>query len=441
MEIACTPHLMRHSWWMRERRVTVRRGGLMVFVFGDCELDLSRFELRRGGAVQPVEPQVFDVLAVLLRERHRVVMKEELLDTVWGDRFVSESTLASRLKAARRAIGDDGQAQRLIRTVHGRGYQFVGEVTESATPQPPPSSSPPPQRIKFCTVEDGTRLAYATMGSGPPLVKAANWLSHLDYDWQSPVWRHWLVELAGRFTLLRYDERGCGLSDWEVPRFSFDAWIEDLEAVVDAAGFDRFPLLGISQGAPVAVAYAVRHPERVSHLVLLGGFAKGWRKRAQTSEDLELAEARVEMARLAWGRPDSTYRQVFIAELLPEATQEEWRVFDELQRRSTSAENAWRFLNEFADIDVVGLARKVTTPTLILCARREPANMFEQSRQLASLIPGSRLVPLDSANHLLPEYDPAWRHFLAEVDGFLRPGPDRSVDDAALASDVDRFGP
>jgi pimeloyl-ACP methyl ester carboxylesterase len=392
----------------------------MAFVFDDYELDLSRFELRLRGVVQPVEPQVFDVLAVLLRERHRVVTKEELLDTVWGNRFVSESALTSRIKSARQAIGDTGRERRLIRTVHRRGYQFVGEVTESSAPEPV-ITDPPPQHIRFCTVPDGTRLAYATMGSGPPLVKAANWLSHLDYDWQSAVWRHWLVELSRRFTLLRYDERGCGLSDWEVPRFSFDAWIEDLEVVVDAAGFDRFPLLGISQGAPVAVAYAVRHPERVSHLVLLGGFATGWRKRARTSEDLELAEARVEMARLAWGRPDSTYRQMFVAEFLPEATQEEWQVFDELQRRSTSAENAWRFLNEFADIDVIDLAPRVAAPTLIMCARREPANMFEQSRLLASLIPGSRLIPLDSANHLLPEYDPAWRQFLTELDAFLPP--------------------
>ncbi|HEX6196097.1 MAG TPA: alpha/beta fold hydrolase [Gemmatimonadaceae bacterium] len=393
----------------------------MVFVFADCELDLTRFELRRAGSVVPIEPQVFDVLAVLIRERGRVVTKEELLDTVWGNRFVSESTLTSRVKAARRAIGDDGQAQRLIRTVHGRGYQFVGTAEEARTDTPAPTDPEhsPPQQIRFCTVPDGTRLAYATMGSGPPLVKAANWLSHLDYDWQSPVWRHWLVELSQRFTLLRYDERGCGLSEWNVSRFSFDDWIDDLEAVVDAAGFERFPLLGISQGAAVAIAYAVRHPERVTHLLLLGGFVKGRRKRARTNEELELVETRIDLARLAWGRPDPTYRQIFVARFLPEATQEEWKVFDELQRRSTSPENAWRFLNEFADIDVADLASKVATPTLIMCARREPDNMFEQSRLLASLIPGSRLVPLDSANHLLPEHDPGWRHFLAEIDAFL----------------------
>jgi len=249
----------------------------------------------------------------------------------------------------------------------------------------------------------------------------ANWLSHLDYDWESPVWRHWLVELSSRFRLVRYDERGCGLSDWEVPRFSFDAWVDDLETIVDAAGLDRFPLLGISQGGPVAVAYAVRHPDRVSHLVLLGAFVQGRRKRAVTSDERELAEARIDMARLGWGRRDSTYRQVFVARFLPDASQQEWRDFDELQQRTTSAENAGRFLDEFAGIDVTNLALQVTVPTLILCSRREPDNVFEQSRKLAALIPGSRLVPLDSANHLLPARDPAWKHFLAEVDAFLAP--------------------
>jgi pimeloyl-ACP methyl ester carboxylesterase/DNA-binding winged helix-turn-helix (wHTH) protein len=406
----------------------------LIFVFDGCELDLDRYELRRGGTIEPVEPQVFDVLAVLIRERTRVVPKTALLDAVWGNRFVSESALTSRVKAARRAIGDDGRAQRLIRTAHGRGYQFVGEVAERsaheaapgmaspadpAGPTGPSARSLPAQQIRFCTARDGTRLAYATIGSGPPLVKAANWLSHLDYDWESPVWRHWLDELSRRFQLVRYDERGCGLSDWDVPRLAFDDWVEDLETVVDAAGLDRFPLLGISQGGPVAIAYAVRHPERVSHLVLLGAFAQGRRKRARTPEERQLAEARIDLVRLGWGRPDPTYRQTFVARFLPEGTQDQWRAFDELQVRSTSPANAWRFLDEFANIDVCDLAPKVTAPTLIICSRREPDNNFEQSRVLTALIPGSRLAPLDSANHLLPEQDPAWRGFLAEIDEFL----------------------
>jgi len=393
----------------------------VIFVFGDCELDLGRFELRRAGRLRPVEPQVFDLLAVLIRERHRVVPKEELLDTVWGNRFVSESALTSRVKAARQAIGDDGRSQRLIRTAHGRGYQFVVPADEVAQPDPvvsvPPT--PPMQEIRFCTAGDGTRLAYAISGAGPPLVKAANWLSHLAYDWESPVWRHWLAELSRRFRLVRYDERGCGLSDWDIGRFSFDDWVDDLEAVVDAAGLDQFPLLGISQGGPVAIAYAARHPERVTHLVLLGSFAQGRRKGARTANELALAEARIEIVRLGWGHPDPTYRQIFISRFLPEATQEQWRSFDELQRRSTSPDNAWRFVDEFGNIDVTSLASKLTVPTLIMCSRREPDNRFEQSRLLATLIPGSRLIPLDSSNHLLPERDPAWKHFLAELDRFL----------------------
>jgi pimeloyl-ACP methyl ester carboxylesterase len=170
----------------------------------------------------------------------------------------------------RRAVGDSGQAQRVVRTVQGRGYQFVAEVNEGKLASPDVDTEPPRQDISFCVTGDGVRLASATMGAGPALVKAANWLSHLDYDRETVVWRHWLVELSRRYRLLRYDERGCGLSDWDVPDFSLDSWVRDLEAVVDAAGLDRFPLLGISRGGPVAVAYAVRNPERVSHLVLFG---------------------------------------------------------------------------------------------------------------------------------------------------------------------------
>jgi pimeloyl-ACP methyl ester carboxylesterase/DNA-binding winged helix-turn-helix (wHTH) protein len=396
----------------------------VIYAFDDSELDLRRYELRRGGRARRIEPQVFDVLVLLVRERDRVVTKEEILDTVWGDRFVSESALTSRIKALRQALGDDGKAQRLVRTVRGRGYQFVGKVDEidghpTVTPTALAPGEPPPQEIRFCTTDDGVRLAYATMGAGPPLVKVANWLSHLDYDRETAVWRHWLRELSHRHRLIRYDERGCGLSDWDVPDFSLEAWVRDLETVVDAAGLDRFPLLGISQGGPVAVTYAVRHPERVSHLVLLGAFARGRNRRVATRDERQLEEARFEIVRLGWGRPDPTYRQIFVARFLPEGTQEEWREFDELQRRSTSPDNAWRFVREFSNIDITDVAPRVSVPTLVACARNEPDNVFEQSRELASLIPGSALLPLDSCNHLLPERDPAWPRFLAAVDAFL----------------------
>jgi pimeloyl-ACP methyl ester carboxylesterase/DNA-binding winged helix-turn-helix (wHTH) protein len=396
----------------------------VIYAFGDCELDDQRFELRRDGEVVPVEPQVFDVFLLLVRNRDRVVPKEELLDAVWGDRFVSESALTSRIKALRRAVGDDGRAQAIIRTAHGRGYQFVAPIQERAPTGATGARRPlPRQEVRFARTDDGVRLAYAELGSGPPLVKVANWLSHLDHDADTVVWRHWLAELSSRFRLLRYDERGCGLSDWDVEDFSVEVWVRDLETVVDAAGLDRFPLLGISQGGPVAITYAVRHPERVSHLVLFGSYAQGRRRRPHDPGSAARADALIELLRVGWGSADPQYRQVFVARFLPDASQEEWKAFDDLQRISTSADNAWRFVNAFADIDVTEEAARVQAPTLVACARREPENLFDQSRVLASLIPGSRLVSLDSANHLLPERDPAWPQFLAELDAFFAEHP------------------
>ena len=243
----------------------------------------------------------------LIRHRDRVVTKVELLDTVWGDRFVSESALASRLKSARRAVGDDGSGQRVIRTVFGRGYQFVAPVVEHHEPgtRAPPataiSQTLQQQTVRFCTASDGHRIAYATIGSGPVLVKAANWLTHLDHDRETSVWAHWLEGLARGRTLLRYDERGCGMSDWDVEHFRFEDWVDDLETVVDAAGLDQFPLLGVSQGAAVAVAFAAEHPERVTRLVLASAYARGRLARATDDDQRREAALDLEVARRRMG--------------------------------------------------------------------------------------------------------------------------------------------
>ena len=245
----------------------------MPLIFDDCEIHGDRRELHRNGIVVHLEPQVFDVLVHLVRHRDRVVSKEELIRSVWDGRAVSDDALTSRVSAARRAIGDTGAEQRLIRTVTRRGFRFVGEVREELNDDP---KMPGLQRsVRFCKAADGVHLAVATAGSGPPLVKTANWLNHLEFDWQSPLWSPLFSRLAAHCTLVRYDERGTGLSDRDVPEFSFEAFVQDLETVVDECGLRRFALLGISQGAPVAIAYSVRHPERVSRLVLCWGFAKG----------------------------------------------------------------------------------------------------------------------------------------------------------------------
>ena len=375
-----------------------------------------------GGESVHVEPQVFDVLAHLVEHRDRVVAKAELLDAVWKHQFVSESALTTRIKQVRQAVGDSGRQQRIVQTVHGRGYRFVAPVEELPDAKeravlPVPSDLR--QEIRFCTTADGTRLAYATVGSGPPLVRAAHWITHLDYDWQSPVWRHWLVGLGRRHTLVRYDERGCGLSDHDVVNFTLDAWVEDLETVVDDLGLDRFPLLGVSQGGAVAVAYAARHPERVSRLVLCGAYTQGRLRRAATDEQRREAALQFEMVRLGWGRDDPAFRRFFTSSFIPDAPPELWESFAELLRRTTSAQNAARLLEAWADIDVTDEATRVQAPTLVLHARDELRVPMEQAQRLATLIPGARFVPLASRNHLLRADEPAWDVFLDEVDSFL----------------------
>lgn len=384
-----------------------------------------------------VEPQVFDVLSVLIAHRDRVVTKEELLDTVWGDRFVSDTTVTTRIKEARRAIDDDGETQRWIRTVRGRGYQFVGAVVEASEGDAPNAArhggieslateqaeaAAPAGEVRFCRSADGVRIAYAATGSGAPLVKAANWMTHLGYDATSPVWRHWLRTLSDGHRLIRYDERGCGLSQWDLPRdsFSFEGWVRDLEAVVDAAGLEQFPLLGISQGAAVAIAYAVLHPQRVERLILVGGYAAGRAVRARTEREQAAAALDIELARVGWGVSDPAFRRVFAMQFYPDGPPSLWDAFDELQRRTTSPDNAVRFLQEFAAIDVRELAGHVRCPTLLLHSRDDLRVTYGAAAvPLAQSIPGSRLVSLPSRNHLLIADEPAWSVLLDELHRFL----------------------
>jgi len=277
----------------------------------------------------------------------------------------------------------------------------------------------PRQSIRFCTSNDGTRIAFAESGAGPPLIKAANWLSHLEFDWDSPVWRHWLVELSRTHRLVRYDERGCGLSDWNVEDLSFEAWLRDLELVVDATGLERFPLLGISQGASIAIAYAVKYPERVSHLVLHGGYARGRALRSANDGQRESAELMLKLMEMGWGGENPAFRQFFTSHFIPDASLEQQRWFNELQRISTSPANAVRFMKVLTEIDVEALLPRVACPTLILHPTHDAAVAFEEGRLMASRIPGARFVPLESGNHLLLESEPAWRRFTEELETFL----------------------
>src|SRR5438067_4712463 len=287
-----------------------------------------------------------------------------------------------------------------------------------------------PQQIRFCTSHDRARIAYATSGAGAPLVKAANWLSHLEFDGGSPVWNHLLRELSRRHTLVRYDARGCGLSDWDVEP-SFDAWVRDLEAVVEASGCERFPLLGISQGASIAIAYAVRHPERVSHLILHGGYARGRLHWSGTSKAQDEAEMMIKLAELGWGQQNPAFRQFFTTQFIPDGTPEQHQWFNELDRLSTSAHDAGRLMRVVHEIDVVPLLQRVSCPTLVFHSVRDARVPFAEGRLIATSISGARFVPLDSNNHLLLDSEPAWSRFVSELRGFL---PSLNVRDPAFKS-------
>lgn len=274
------------------------------------------------------------------------------------------------------------------------------------------------QKIQFCTAKDGVRLAYACVGDGPHLVKAANWLNHLELDWDAPIWAPMFQELARDHTFVRYDERGNGMSEGEVDDISFDAFVRDLETVVDAAGIDRFPLLGLSQGCAVAIAYAVRHPERVSHLILWGGYAAGWRIDG-TADVIEEREAIITLVRKGWGRSDAAYRQMVTATFMPTATAEELDWFNSFQRQTVTPENAARYLEVFADIDVRENLKDVQAPTLVMHARGDRRIPLTTGGQLAAEIRGAEFVTLDSDNHLLLGREPASTAFVAHIRQFL----------------------
>jgi pimeloyl-ACP methyl ester carboxylesterase len=294
--------------------------------------------------------------------------------------------------------------------------------TESAQPADAPSRSAPlaTQRVHFCTTTDGVRLAFAASGNGPPLVKASNWLTHLDYDWDSPVWRHWWQTLSAQHTLIRYDERGCGLSDWDVDAASYtlEAWVRDLETVVDALGLERFPLLGISQGGPIAITYAARHPERVSHVIVYGTCARATWARAGAEQRRELA-ALGELIKVSWGSDQPGFRQVYDARFLPDGPLEQWRAFDELQRRSTSPRNAHRLWKAFGSLDCSESARRLEVPTLILHAARDQVWSFDEAVELHAMVPGSELVELDSNNHILQAHEPAFAELVSHIERFV----------------------
>jgi pimeloyl-ACP methyl ester carboxylesterase/DNA-binding winged helix-turn-helix (wHTH) protein len=405
----------------------------LIYLFGDLALDVDRRELRQGIDIAAVEPQVFDLLEHLIRNRERVVGGRELMTAVWGKRIVSQSTLSSRISAARRAIGDSGERQNLIRTFSRKGYRFIGGVHEEQGPNlssGPATSVPgannralgpvphPVQTVTFCKTKDGINLAVAAVGRGSVVIRAAHWPTHIEYDWESPITGPLLQRLAGQYHLIRYDGRGTGLSDLDVASLSLQTSLNDLEAVVDSHAIERFALLGISGGAATSIAYAVRHPHRVSKLVLYGGYGLG-RNRRGSLRDVEEAKAFVTLARGGWVEDRALFARAFLSFWLPTGSPEEIQSFINLQRVSVSGDNTLKVRMAVDDIDVSELLPKVTVPTLVFHCINDKLVPFDLGRRLAASIPNARFVALDSANHALLSREPAWEKFASDMQEFL----------------------
>jgi pimeloyl-ACP methyl ester carboxylesterase/DNA-binding CsgD family transcriptional regulator len=273
------------------------------------------------------------------------------------------------------------------------------------------------QTIRFVKASDGARLAVGVSGSGQPLVKSANWLSHLEFDWQSPVWRHWFQFLSAGHQLIRYDPRGCGLSDWDVDKLSQEAQLADLEAVIDASGLDHFPLLGISQGGATCIEYAVRYPERVTKLVLYGAYAEGWGQRSDESRRAGMAL--IELIRQGWWQDNPAFRQLFGSLFIPDANAEQIRWFSDLMRTTTRPAIAAQIFESFGNINVRALLPAVQVPTVVIHARGDARIPLDQGRLLASEIPGAHFVTLEGRNHILLEAEPAWERFCETFNEFL----------------------
>lgn len=388
-----------------------------VYEFGPFRLELREHRLMREGQPIPLSGKAFNTLRALVERHGELVSKQDLMSEIWPETSVEENNLDRNISMVRKALGD----QSFIETVPRVGYRFVAVVSHT-TPSPTDRAARTGtrQEIRFCVTDDKVRLAYAKVGSGHPIVKVADCFNHLDFEWDSPIWRHWVREFGKNFSLVRYDGRGSGLSDWEVEDVSFEAWIHDLEKVVDAAGLEQFALMGHSQGGAVAIAYAVRHPERVSHLILWGGYARGAYHR-DIPDAVEVRRALETLVQLNWGRTNPSFFQMVTDLYIPEkATPEEQGWFRDLQQVSISPDNLVRYMRACDDINVRPILPTLGVPTVVFHSDRDKVAPPHEGRILAAEIPAARFVPLASANHVLLADEPAWKVFREELTSFLK---------------------
>jgi pimeloyl-ACP methyl ester carboxylesterase/DNA-binding winged helix-turn-helix (wHTH) protein len=387
-----------------------------VYAFGPFRLEVGERRLLRDGEPLPLTGKAFDTLRLLVEGAGTLLKQEWLIDRLWPDVVVEQNNLQYNVSLVRKALA--GAPGIEIQTVRGQGYRLVADVHPAADTAPAAGAAREMQRMHFAKGHDATRLAWASLGEGPPLVKAANWLSHLEMDWQGPIWTHWLELLSRGRRLIRYDARGNGLSEWAPPSITFEDFVADLGTIFEAAGIERAPILGISQGASVAVAYAARNPERVSALILIGGCARGWRVKG-SARLRERFEALMALMRQGWGGNNAAFRQIFTTAFFPGASKEDAEWFNELQRQTASPDNAAAILSALGEVDVRSDLAKVRAPTLVLHSRSDAVVPMQDGVEVASGIPGARFVPVESGNHVWLAGEPAWKRFARELEQFL----------------------
>jgi DNA-binding winged helix-turn-helix (wHTH) protein/alpha-beta hydrolase superfamily lysophospholipase len=392
----------------------------MNYQFANCSIDPERHAFLRDGIPIHVEPQVFELLLMLVEKQGRLVTKDELVETVWRGLSVSDATISARINSARKAVGDTGREQAIIKTVHGRGFQLIAEVNssqETAT-HPPAPDRVGAQTIRFTRSSHNAKIAYAKSGEGPPLVRVAHWLSHLELDRNSPVWRPLIEVLESNHTLYRYDQRGTGLSSRNLDGADLDAFADDLKTVADANNLDSFPIFAASQAVPVAIRFAQQHPQRVTGLVLYGGYAKGRALRDASRDDIDEGTI-LGLIKAGWGKADSPFVNAFSSLFVPDATTEQMASFVKMQTETISPENAARLRQIIDRFDVTDILHSISTPTLVIHAISDAVQPIEQGRILASEIPDAKYVSLESRNHVPLPQEKSWVQMMHEVRSFL----------------------
>jgi pimeloyl-ACP methyl ester carboxylesterase len=395
----------------------------MIYRIAEYRLDLGAHRLSRAGRDIHVEPQVCDLIALLAARAPDMVGYEDLVAEIWQGRIVSDATIAARISAARTALGDDGKQQAVIRTHMRRGIQLVvpvvpergGAVPDAPDPAPDPARDAQGQTLRYARSADGTGIAYAEVGEGPALLRGGHWMSHLEQDWTSPVFGPLLDRLAQHRRLIRYDPRGTGLSERSLNGAGLEQLVDDMEAVADSAGLDRFAIYALSQSVPVALAFAARHPDRVSRMILSNGFVQGELARGE----IDRTDALVAMIRAGWGIPGSGFMQAVATVFMPRSTRQELESLVQTQLASATPDVAADLRRMIAGIDVTGILDKVVCPVLVSHATGDAVQSPEQSKIIAAQVREARLCFWDTPNHVVPPNDPVWEACLQAFERFL----------------------